>query len=52
MIRRLQPGYRAIGALHAKEEKERIRFCSRCQEMFGVVAVLGPRIMPLDEATG
>jgi hypothetical protein len=52
MIRRLQPGYKAIGALHAKEDKERTRFCSRCEEMFGVQARLGPRIMPLDEATG
>ena len=52
MIRRLQKGYNAIGAPHAKEEKERIRFCSRCEEMFGVRARLGPRIMPLDETTG
>jgi hypothetical protein len=51
-IRRLQKGYHAIGALHSKEDKERIRFCSRCQDMFGVQARLGPRIMPLDEATG
>jgi hypothetical protein len=51
MIRRLQPGHKAIGALHTKEEKEKIRFCQRCEEMFGVSARLGPRIMPLD-ATG
>ena len=52
MIRRLQEGYSAIGALHCKEDKERIRFCSRCDEMFGIQARLGPRIMPLDDATG
>jgi len=52
MIRRLQNGYSAISAVHTKEEKERIRFCSRCQEMFGIWARLGPRIMPLDDATG
>lgn len=52
MIRRLQKGNSAVAAIHAKEEKERIRFCSRCHEMFGVQARLGPRIMPLDETTG
>ena len=45
MIRRLQPGYKSVGAVHAKEDKERIRFCTRCDEMFGVSARLGPRIM-------
>jgi len=44
MIRRLQKGYSPIGVLNSKEEKERIRFCSRCEEMFGVQARLGPRI--------
>jgi hypothetical protein len=52
LIRRLQPGYKAIGALHSKEEKDRIRFCSWCEEMFGVQVRLGPRIMPFDDATG
>jgi hypothetical protein len=53
-IRRLQPGYKAIGALHAShaEDKERTRYCQRCQDMFGVSARLGPRIMPLDVASG
>jgi hypothetical protein len=51
-IRRLQPGYKPVGALHSNEDiKPKIRFCSRCEEMFGVWARLGPRIMPLDEAT-
>lgn len=43
-----------VMALHSKEEVEekRIRYCTRCEELFGVEARLGPRIMPLDEATG
>jgi hypothetical protein len=40
LIRRLQPGYKAIGALHSKEEKDRIRFCSWCEEMFGSASIL------------
>jgi hypothetical protein len=52
MIRRLQKGHSAVAAIHANEGKERIRFCSRCEEMFGVQARLGPRSMPLDETTG
>jgi hypothetical protein len=51
--RRLQPGYHPIGAVNAKEgDKVRARYCQRCEEMFGVQARLGPRIMPLDNATG
>ncbi|MDP9197086.1 MAG: hypothetical protein M3O24_00785 [Thermoproteota archaeon] len=49
MIRRLQQGYTGIGALHSKEDKEKIRFCQRCEDLFRVQAVLGPRIMPLDD---
>lgn len=53
MIRRLQPGYNGIGAVHAsQDDEERIRYCARCLDMFGVVARLGPKIMPLDETTG
>jgi hypothetical protein len=53
MIRRLQPGYKSVGALHSHSADEpRIRYCQRCQDMFGVSARLGPRIMPLDETTG
>jgi ribosomal protein S27AE len=52
MIRRLQKGYSPIGVIHSNEEREKTRFCSRCEEMFGVRARLGPRIMPLDETTG
>jgi hypothetical protein len=44
MIRRLQKGHSAVAAIHANEGKERIRFCSRCQDLFGVQARLGPRI--------
>jgi hypothetical protein len=51
-IRRLQKGHSAVAAIHPKKGKERIRFCSRCDVMFGVQARLGPRIMPLDESTG
>ena len=41
-------------AVHAADgdNEERVRNCSRCQDMFGVVARLGPRIMPIDEVTG
>jgi hypothetical protein len=35
-IRRLEEGHSAVGAIHAKEGKERIRFCLRCDEMIGV----------------
>jgi hypothetical protein len=53
MIRRLQPGYHTIGALRASQDnEERTRFCSRCQDMFGLVARLRPKIMPLDNVTG
>jgi hypothetical protein len=53
MIRRLQPGYKPVGALHSNEDiKPKIRYCQRCEDMFGVWARLGPKIMPLDEATG
>lgn len=54
MIRRLQPGYKGgVSALHSKEDnKEKQRFCHRCEDLFQVQARLGPRIMPLDETTG
>jgi hypothetical protein len=46
MIGRLQPGYNGgVGDLHSKETgKEKIRYCSRCEDLFGVQARLGPRI--------
>jgi hypothetical protein len=49
-IRRLQPGYHPIGVLHSKEEKEKIRFCQRCEDMFGVWARLGPKILGVGES--
>jgi hypothetical protein len=52
MIRRLQPGYHPIGVLHSNEDRPKIRYCQRCEDMFGVSARLGPRIMPLDVASG
>ena len=49
MIRR----HAISGAVHAADgNEERIRYCSRCIDMFGVIARLGPKIMPLDETTG
>jgi len=51
MIRRLEPGYKAVGALHDNTTtaitapKEKVRYCSRCEEMFGVKARLGNRIL-------
>ncbi|MDQ5868942.1 MAG: hypothetical protein M3530_04350, partial [Thermoproteota archaeon] len=51
-IRRLQKGNTGVFAMRSKEEREKQQFCHRCEEMFGVQAVLGPRIMPLDETTG
>ncbi|MGA7977992.1 MAG: hypothetical protein WB975_12220 [Nitrososphaeraceae archaeon] len=46
MIRRLQPGYNGgVGALHShSDDKPKIRYCQRCNDLFGVQARLGPRI--------
>src|SRR6476659_5698221 len=46
MIRRLRPGYNGgVGALHShSDDKPRIRYCQRCNDLFGVQARLGPRI--------
>ncbi|MGC2597233.1 MAG: hypothetical protein WA395_03775 [Nitrososphaeraceae archaeon] len=46
MIRRLQPGYNGgVGALHShSDDKPRVRYCQRCNDLFGVQACLGPRI--------
>jgi hypothetical protein len=51
MIRRLQPGYNPVGALHShsKDEERKVRFCSRC-EGFGVQVRLGPRILGIGES--
>ena len=47
MIRRLQPNYNGgVGALTSHlNDKPKIRFCQRCEVLFGVQARLGPRIM-------
>jgi hypothetical protein len=50
MIRRLQPGYKPIGALHSKEDKPKIRYCSRCDEGYGVLSRLGPKILGIGES--
>jgi DNA-directed RNA polymerase subunit M/transcription elongation factor TFIIS len=53
MIRRLQPGYKPVGALHShSDDKPKVRYCQRCLDLFQVSARLGPRIMPLDVASG
>jgi hypothetical protein len=45
MIRRLQTGYKPVGALHShSDDKPKIRYCQRCNDLFGVLARLGPRI--------
>jgi hypothetical protein len=46
MIRRLQPGYKPVSALHSNEDiKPKIRNCQRCEDMFQVMARLGPKIL-------
>jgi hypothetical protein len=46
VIRRLQPGYKPVGALHSNEDiKPKIRYCQRCEDMFHVIARLGPKIL-------
>jgi hypothetical protein len=46
MIRRLQPGYKPVGALHShSDDKPKIRYCQRCEDLFQVIARLGPKIL-------
>jgi hypothetical protein len=46
MIRRLQPGYKPVGALHSNEDiKPKVRYCQRCEDLFQVQARLGLKIM-------
>ena len=46
MIRRLQPGNKPVGALHSNEGiKPKVRYCQRCEDMFHVIARLGPKIL-------
>jgi hypothetical protein len=46
LIRRLQTGYNGgVGALHShSDDRPKIRYCQRCNDLFGVQARLGPRI--------
>ena len=47
MIRRLQPGYNGgVGALHShSDDKPKIRYCQRFQDLFQIQSRLGPKIM-------
>ena len=52
MIRRLQPGYNGgVGALHSQsnEDEKKIRYCSRCEDLFQVQSILGNRILGIGE---
>ena len=52
MIRRLQPGYNGgVVALHSKESinEKKIRYCSRCEDLFQVQSILGNRILGIGE---
>ena len=52
MIRRLQPGYNGgVAALHSKESinEKKIRYCSRCEDLFQVQSILGNRILGIGE---
>ena len=52
MIRRLQPGYNGgVSALHSKESinEKKIRYCSRCEDLFQVQSILGSRILGIGE---
>ena len=52
MIRRLQPGYNGgVAALHSKESinEKKIRYCSRCENLFQVQSILGNRILGIGE---
>jgi hypothetical protein len=52
MIRRLQSGYNGgVGALHSHSRDEhKIRFCSRCEEGYGVQSVLKGRTLGVGES--
>jgi uncharacterized Zn finger protein len=53
VIRRLQPGYnKGVSALHSKEyiNEKKIRYCSRCEDLFQIQSILGNRILGVGEA--
>jgi transcription elongation factor Elf1 len=46
------PGYNGgVAALHSKESmnEKKIRYCSRCEDLFQVLCILGNRILGIDE---
>jgi DNA-directed RNA polymerase subunit M/transcription elongation factor TFIIS len=46
------PGYNgAVGALHSKESinEKKIRYCSRCENLFQVQSILGSKILGIGE---
>ena len=47
MIRRLQPGHNGgVGALHSHtDDRAKIRYCQRCEDLFQVHARLGPKVL-------
>jgi DNA-directed RNA polymerase subunit M/transcription elongation factor TFIIS len=52
VIRRLQPGYnKGVSALHSKEyiNEKKIRYCSRCEDLFQIQSILGNRILGIGE---
>jgi hypothetical protein len=53
VIRRLQPGYNGgVGALHShsREDEKKIRYCSRCENLFQVQSILGNKILGIGES--
>jgi DNA-directed RNA polymerase subunit M/transcription elongation factor TFIIS len=52
MIRRLTPGYNGgVSALHSKESinEKKLRYCSRCEDLFQVQSILGNKILGIGE---
>jgi DNA-directed RNA polymerase subunit M/transcription elongation factor TFIIS len=45
------PGYKGVSALHSNESitEKRIRYCSRCEDLFQVQSLLGNRILGVGE---
>ena len=44
------PGYKGVGVIHSKEnDKQKIRYCSRCEDLFQVRSILGKRILGVGE---
>lgn len=53
MIRRLRPEYNGgVAALHShsNEDEKKIRYCSRCEDLFQVQSILGNKILGIGEA--